>query len=235
MQAVILAGGMGTRLLPFTKVFPKPLVPLGDGPILDLIIRQLKHFGFTRITLAVGYMADMIRFYVRNGERYGIEIDYAFEDEPLGTVGPLAQIRGLENRFLVMNGDIVTNLDYRKLIKFHDDHKATATISTFQKTVKIDLGIIEREGDHMIVDYIEKPVYTFSVSMGVYIFASEVLHFIPEKKYLDLPTLIKYLIINGKRVAGYPFDGYWLDIGNYTDYEKALEEFNTIKGGLNLD
>ena len=235
MRAVILAGGKGTRLLPFTKVFPKPLVPLGDKPILDTIIRQLKHFGFTHITLAVGHMAEMIRTYVHNGERYGIKIDYAFEEEPLGTVGPLAQINNLEQSFLVMNGDLITNLNYSGLVAFHKRQGAIATIGTYQKNFKIDLGIVQNDGDYSIIDYIEKPTHTFKVSMGIYVFEAKVLNYIEPGKHLDFPELVKRLIVNRQKVVSYPFDGYWLDIGNHSDYEKALEEYESIKGELHLD
>jgi len=235
MRAVILAGGKGTRLLPFTKVFPKPLVPLGEKPILDTILRQLKHFGFTRITLAVGHMAEMIQTYVRNGDRYGIEIDYVFEEEPLGTVGPLAQMSDLEQTFLVMNGDLITNLDYSSLVAFHKQQSAIATIGTYQKDFKIDLGIIQNDDGYSIIDYIEKPTHTFKVSMGIYTFEAEVLNYIEVGKYLDFPELVKRLLVNGQKVVSYPFDGYWLDIGNHSDYEKALEEYESIKGELHLD
>jgi NDP-sugar pyrophosphorylase family protein len=235
MRAVILAGGKGTRLLPFTKVFPKPLVPLGEKPILDIIIRQLKHFGFTHITLAVGHMAEMIQTYIRNGERYGIEIDYAFEEEPLGTVGPLAQINNLEQSFLVMNGDIITNLNYSDLVAFHKRQDAIATIGAYQKHYKIDLGIIQNDNGYSIIDYIEKPTHTFKVSMGVYVFEDKVLNYIEPGKHLDFPDLVKRLLVNGQKVVSYPFNGYWLDIGNHSDYEKALEEYESIKGELHLD
>ena len=234
MQAVILAGGKGTRLLPFTKVFPKPLVPLGDRPIIDTIIRQLKYFGFQRLTLAVGHMAEMIQTYVRNGEQYGLKIDYTFEDEPLGTVGPLAQIRGLEQTFLVMNGDLITTLDYRDLFNFHKQHRYIATIGAYQKNYKIDLGIIKNDTDKAIIDYIEKPIYAFTVSMGIYVFEMDVLHYIEPNKYLDFPDLVKRLLADGQKVGSYPFDGYWLDIGNHSDYETATEEFEAIKGRLHL-
>jgi NDP-sugar pyrophosphorylase family protein len=235
MRAVILAGGKGARLLPFTKVFPKPLVPLGERPILDTILRQLKHFGFTRITLAVGHMAELIQTYVRNGERYGIEIDYAIEEEPLGTVGPLAQINDLDQSFLVMNGDLITDLDYRDLIAFHKQQGAIATIGTYPKNFKIDLGIVQNDSSYSVVDYIEKPTHTFKVSMGIYVFEAHVLHYIESGKYLDFPELVKRLLVHKQKVVGYPFEGYWLDIGNHSDYEKALEEYESIKGMLHLD
>ena len=234
MQAVILAGGKGTRLLPFTNVFPKPLVPLGEKPILDTILRQLKHFGCTRVTLAVGYMAEMIQTYVNHGERYGLAITYSFEDEPLGTVGPLAQMDHLDESLLVMNGDVITDLDYRDLFQFHKQHQGLVTVGTYNKRFKIDLGIINNTANSCITDYIEKPVHTFKVSMGVYVFEREVLQYIEPHKYLDFPDLVKRLLAHGRRVVSYPFDGYWLDIGNHGDYEKALEEYEQIKGSLHL-
>jgi NDP-sugar pyrophosphorylase family protein len=235
VQAVILAGGKGTRLHPYTKVFPKPLVPLGEEPILDTILRQLKHFGFTRITLAVGYRAEMIQTYINQGERYGVDIKYVFEEEPLGTVGPLAQMDHLDPSFLVMNGDVITNLNYGDLFQFHKQHKALITIGTYKKHFKIDLGIINHEVNNRITDYIEKPIHMFQVSMGVYMFEREVLQYIEPHKRLDFPDLVKGLLANGQSVVSYPFDGYWLDIGNHDDYEKASEEYEQIKGDLHLD
>jgi len=234
VQAIILAGGKGTRLLPFTNVFPKPLVPLGEKPILDTILRQLKHFGFTQVTLAVGYMAEMIQTYVNHGERYGLDITYSFEDEPLGTVGPLAQMHHLDESFLVMNGDVITDLDYSDLFQFHKQHKGLVTVGTYKKNFKIDLGIISGTADSCITNYIEKPVHTYQVSMGVYVFEHEVLQYIEPHKYLDFPDLVKRLLANGRSVVSYPFDGYWLDIGNHSDYEKALEEYEHIKENLHL-
>jgi len=235
VQAVILAGGKGTRLLPFTNVFPKPLVPLGGKPILDTILRQLKHFGFTHVTLAVGYLAEMIETYVNHGERYGLDITYNFEDEPLGTVGALTQMDHLEQSFLVMNGDVITNLNYRDLFQFHKQRQALITIGTYTKHFKIDLGIINHEADNRITDYIEKPMHMFQVSMGVYMFEREVLQYIEPHKRLDFPDLVKGLLANSQPVVSYPFDGYWLDIGNHNDYEKASEEYEQIKGKLHLD
>jgi NDP-sugar pyrophosphorylase family protein len=210
-------------------------VPLGEKPILDTILRQLKYFGFTRVTLAVGYMAEMIETYVQHGERYGLEITYSVEEEPLGTVGPLAQMDHLEPRFLVMNGDVITNLNYRDLVTFHRQHQGLVTIGTYKKPFKIDLGIIHQEVNNCITDYIEKPVHTFQVSMGVYVFEREVLQYIEPRKRLDFPDLVQRLLAQGRSVVSYPFEGYWLDIGNHSDYEKALEEYAHIKGQLHLD
>lgn len=235
MQAIILAGGRGRRLVPFTDRCPKPLVPMGDTPILDTILRQLKHFGFTRVTLAVGHMAEQIRHYVGDGARYGLDVSYTFEAEPLGTAGPLALVERLDQQFLVMNGDLITSLDYRDLLAFHHQHSALATIGTCPKMFQIDLGIIHADDQAQITDYIEKPSYTFQVSMGIYVFEAEVLHYIEPNKYFDFPDLVKRLLAAGERVVSYPFDGYWMDIGNHGDYEKALEEYYTVKGSLHLD
>lgn len=235
MQAVILAGGRGRRLLPFTDRCPKPLVPLGETPILDTILRQLKHFGFTHVTLAVGHKAEMIQRYVRDGERYGLDVSYTFEAEPLGTAGPLALVEELDTRFLVMNGDLITSLDYRDLFAFHQQQGAVATIGTCPKMFQIDLGIVQADERAQITDYIEKPSYTFQVSMGIYVFEAEVLNYIEPNKYFDFPDLVKRLLAAGERVVSYPFDGYWMDIGNHSDYEKALEEYHSVKGSLHLD
>jgi NDP-sugar pyrophosphorylase family protein len=179
-------------------------------------------------------MAEMIQTYVRNGERYGIEVDYSFEEEPLGTVGPLAQIYNLDQDFLVMNGDLITSLDYQDLFTFHKQHGRIATIGTYRKDFKIDLGIIQNNKDYSIVDYIEKPTYTFTVSMGIYVFNHDILKYIEPNKYLDFPDLVKRLLGQGQQVVSYPFDGYWLDVGNHSDYERAVEEFQSIKGSLHL-
>ena len=142
MRVIILAGGQGTRLLPYTTVIPKPLMPVGDRPILEIIIRQLKHHGFTRFTMAVGYLAELVEAYFRDGKKYGVKIDYSREDKPLGTIGALGLIDGLDKTFLVMNGDVLTNLQYDKLVTFHKENQAVATIATYDKEVKIDLGAV---------------------------------------------------------------------------------------------
>ena len=234
MQAIILAGGKGTRLLPYTKIFPKPLVPLGEKPIIDTILRQLKYFGFKDITIAVGYMSEMIHTYAQDGQRYGINISYCYEDKPLGTVGPLKIVESIESDFLVMNGDLITNLDYRDIYEFHRQQDSVATIGTYEKNLKIDLGIIQNDINCMVLDYIEKPTYRFNVSMGIYVFNQKILDYIEFDKYLDFPDLVKKLLDDGEKVVSYPFDGYWLDIGNHSDYERAIDEYDSIKEKLNL-
>jgi len=210
MQAIILAGGKGTRLAPYTTVFPKPLMPIGDMPILEIVIRQLKKHGFTKIVLAVGHLAGLIEAYF--GSKWGVEITYSREDEPLGTAGPLALIDDLDEIFLVMNGDLLTNIDY--------------------KDVPISLGVLELDGEGNITDYVEKPTLKYKVSMGIYIFNKNILNYIGRGKYLDFPDLIKTLIQNGENVSGYMFEGYWMDIGRHEDYAKVLDEFESVKDKL---
>ena len=235
MRAVILAGGKGTRLLPYTTVIPKPLMPVGDRPILELIIRQLKHYGFSQVTMAVGHLAELIEAYFSDGNKYGIKIDYSREDEPLGTIGSLSLIDSLDTTFLVMNGDVLTNLDYLKLVDFHKKKQAVATIATYNKEVKVDLGILEMDEDFQLKQYVEKPTLKYDVSMGIYMFEPEILSFIEPNEYLDFPDLVLTLMKAGRKVIGFPFDGYWLDIGRHEDYVRAQEEFETMKENLSFD
>jgi len=232
MQAVILAGGKGTRLKPFTTILPKPLMPINDAPILEIVVRQLKKFGFDRITMAVGYLAALLEAYFGNGDKWGIRIDYSREEEPLGTAGPLKLIRDLDETFLMMNGDILTNLDYSDLMKFHKQYQADATISVYDKLVSIDLGILKYDADQLIYDYIEKPTLNYQVSMGIYVLNRELVSLFPDHSMFDVPDLIKLLIQKNKRVKAYPFHGYWRDIGRYDDYEKALDEYEQLKQEL---
>jgi NDP-sugar pyrophosphorylase family protein len=229
MRAVILAGGKGTRLAPLTEVIPKPLVPIGGKPILEIVIMQLQRCGFRHITLAVGYMGDLLRAYFQDVSKWGVHIDYSFEAKPLGTAGPLALIDGLDETFLVMNADVLTNLDYRELIRFHKSHDALATIGAYQREVTIDLGVIILNGDKRIKEYLEKPRSTHLVSMGVYIFEPRILELIEPETYLDFPDLVKTLLSRDLPVNHYPFQGYWLDIGRHEDYQQAAEEYEKLQ------
>jgi NDP-sugar pyrophosphorylase family protein len=234
VRAVILAGGKGVRLAPLTEVIPKPLVPIGGMPVLEIVIRQLKANGFHRITLAVGYMADLIKAYFQDGSRWGVKIDYSYEPQPLGTAGPLRLIEGLEETFLVMNADILTNLNYQELIGYHREHGGVATIGAFERQVRIDLGVIVTDGRRRITDYIEKPTQNYLVSMGVYIFEPRVLDFLAGNGYLDFPDLVKRLLAADLPVCFHPFSGYWLDIGRHEDYYKAAEEFAQMRHKLGV-
>jgi len=232
MQAVILAGGKGTRLKPYTVTIPKPLVPVGEHPILEVILRQLKQQGFERITLAVGYHSELIQAYFLKGEKHGLTIEYSLEDEPLGTAGPLKLIEDLDEHFLVMNSDDLSDFNYASFLDYHKKNKAMITIGMFSKEQKIDLGIIESDRSNVVKNYIEKPAYHFQVSMGIYAFRREAIDYIPQKKYYDFPELIRVLLKNKQKVLAYPHRGFWLDIGRPEDYEVANEKFEEIKESL---
>ena len=232
MRAVILAGGRGTRLAPYTTVFPKPLMPIGDMPILELLIRCLKRYGVQRVTLAVGHLAALIMAYFNRGEHLGVVIDYSHEQEPLGTAGPLALVEGLDQTFLAMNGDLLTDLDFDAMIEFHRRHEAVATIGIYQRDAKIEFGVIETDRAGLVTRYVEKPVYHYWVSMGVYVFEPRVLEYIPKGRRFDLPDLIRALIENGERAIGYEHSGYWLDIGRPDDYQRAQDDFPNMRSRL---
>ncbi len=231
-RAVILAGGLGTRLRPYTTVLPKPLMPVGDRPILDIVIRQLARAGFDRVTIATGYLAELIEAFFGDGSRYGVPIDYFREDSPLGTVGALSLIDELDHDFLVMNGDVLTDLDYGALLERHREGGQAATIAAHGREVQISLGVMqfgqEQDGTR-VTGYIEKPTMTYQVSMGVYCFAPRVRAHIPRGERLDFPDLVLRLIAAGEVVRAWPSEDYWLDIGRHDDYEQAQDEFNQLR------
>jgi NDP-sugar pyrophosphorylase family protein len=234
-RAVILAGGEGTRLRPYTTVLPKPLMPIGDRPVLDIVVRQLKAHGFQRITLATGYLAELIEAFFRDGEAYGIPIDYYREREPLGTVGALALIEGLaEEHVLVMNGDVLTDIDYGALLERHRASDAAATIATKERNVQVSLGVLRfgEEDPTRLTGYDEKPRIDYTASMGVYCFAPRALAHITPGERLEFPDLILRLIAAGETVRAWPSEDYWLDIGRHDDYEQALEEFEQVRDRL---
>jgi len=232
MQAVILAGGKGTRLRPYTTILPKPLMPINDMPILEVVIRQLKKNGFDKIIIAVGHLAELIEAYFGDGHKWGVQISYSLEDEPLGTAGPLTLIENLEDTFLMMNGDILTDLKYADLMTYHKKHQAKITIATYDKSIKIDLGILKTNANHEIYDYIEKPTLNHQVSMGIYVLEKCMLDLIPKGKFFDLPDLIKLSIKQNIKVLSYHFTKYWRDIGRKDDYEMVLEEYEQFKQKL---
>ncbi len=233
MRAVILAGGKGSRLAPYTKVLPKALMPIGDDmPILEILLRQLKRFGVEEVTLAVGHSAGLLRAFFQDGKRLGLNISYSFEDQPLGTARPLSLLNGLDDSFLVMNGDVLTSLRFPDLIDYHRRSRARATIASYVKKVRIDLGVIRTNGNSEVAGYTEKPTYDFLVSMGIYVFEPCVLSYIGYREHLDFPDLVLRLIEAGERVVSYPFDGYWMDLGRFEDYEQAVMGFEEMKPQL---
>ena len=224
MQAIILAGGKGTRLKPFTTNIPKPLIPIDDLPILEIVLRQLKHYGFKDIVITVNHMAELIMAFFGDGKKIGVNLKYSVEDKPLGTAGPVRLIDNLEDNFIVMNGDLLTTIDYTKLFKYHVSNNNDVTIATYKKDIKIDLGVIKTQ-DSTFLDYIEKPTYSFDVSTGVYVFNKRVVNFINDNQKMDMPDFMLKLKSNNMKVGCYKGDYYWLDIGRFEDYEEANKIF----------
>lgn len=228
MRAIILAGGKGRRLEPYTITFPKPMVPIGDMPILEIVIRQLKASGFDHVTMAVGHLAELLMAYFGDGGKWGIRIDYSREDQPLGTVGPLALIDDLPESFVVMNGDVLTTLKYDRLFDYHQQSGADLTIACHRCNTKVDYGVIEFDGRLQVAGYREKPMLPYDVSMGVYVFNRTVLELFQAGAYMDLPTLVMKLVDRGSKVKVYLSDEEWLDIGRPEDYARASETFSKM-------
>jgi NDP-sugar pyrophosphorylase family protein len=227
MQALILAGGKGTRLQPYTTVLPKPLMPMLSQPILEIIVRQLKHAGVEEIILAVGHLSQLIQAFFQDGSRFGVPIRYSFEDNPLGTAGPISLVMDhLDEDFMVMNGDLLTTLNYRSLFEFHRNRGGGATIGLFRREVKIDFGVIEASAECELEKYLEKPTLKFAVSMGVNVFKkAAVRNFLKPGIYMDIPDLMNRLKKSGSGVYCYSEPCRWLDIGRIDDYQQALLEF----------
>ena len=226
MKAVILAGGKGTRLRPYTTNFPKPLMPIGERPILEIVIKRLKEFNIKDIIITTGHLGELIRAFFNDGKKYGVKIIYSKEDKPLGTAGPLNLIKEkLTGTFLVMNGDILSNINFNKLIKYHKQQKNIATIALSKRKVDIDFGIVNISNKNDFVEWKEKPTIEYLVSTGIYIFAKESLKFLPKDGFFNLPDFILKLNKENKKISGYLHDGYWLDIGRPDDYEKACKDY----------
>ena len=223
VRAVILAGGLGTRLRPYTTVIPKPLVPVGDRPVLEHIIRSLSHAGVSRMDLCVNYLGDLILLYLSQIDLPAhLRLAFHWEEEPLGTAGALRSVPGLEGTFIVMNGDVLTTLDYGDLVRFHREHDAALTIAMRSKRVDIDLGVIECEGG-LVRDYIEKPSMSYEVSMGVYVYDERALAHLPDGP-CQFPDLVLALLAAGERVAAYESDAEWFDIGTVSEHERAVAD-----------
>jgi len=233
MRAIILAGGKGVRLHPFTLVFPKPLVPLGDRPIIEVMIERLIAFGITDITLTLGHLAELIKAYFQHRPQLMAQarLSYIDEEEPTGTAGSLASVQGLDQTFLVMNGDLLTDLDFDELVSFHRRHGAALTIAVHQRHVKVDFGVLELDDTDRVTGYDEKPELKYDVSMGIYVYEPRVLKLIAQGSYLDFPDLVLRLISAGEKVYAMPSDCQWLDIGRPDDYARAQEIYAEGKGG----
>lgn len=227
IKTVILAGGKGRRLKPYTTNFPKPLMPIGDRPILEILINQLKSNDLTDIIIATGHMEGLIRSFFGDGERHGAKIFYSKEDSPLGTAGPLSLLRNqLKDTFLLINGDILCDLDFDAVIDYHITKSNAVTVVLARRNVNVDFGVVELNLDSSFATWNEKPEISYLVSTGIYLFQPECLEEVPDGKSLNLPELIARLSSLEYKISGYEHNGYWLDIGRPSDYEKACRDFH---------
>lgn len=228
-RAVVLAGGLGTRLAPYTTVFPKPLMPIRGRPVLELVLRRLRVQGVRRVTLAVSYLEELIRAFFGNGEKVGLAIDYHREETMLGTAGVLAELGGLPDPCIVMNGDILTTVDLADLARVHEREGAAMTLVTQTRSVQIDYGVLDIAPDGRVAGYREKPSFEYNVSAGVNLVSARARTFLERGVRCDVPTLVERLLIAGEPVATFPSTSYWRDIGRAADYEAADAEFDGIR------
>lgn len=228
-HAVILAGGKGTRLRPYTIVLPKPLMPIGEFPILEVIVRQLVRHGFTHITMAVNHQAEIIKAFFNDGSKWGVYIDYSLEDKPLGTMGPLRLIKKLPENFLIMNGDILTDLDYSAFFNAHVAANSVFTVSSYLREQLVDYGVLVTSATGHLQGFNEKPRFSYEVSMGVYMMSRRIVDLIPPDRNYGFDTLMLDLIAAKTPASVAQFHGYWLDIGRPDDYAQAIDEFEKMK------
>ena len=228
-RAIILAGGKGTRLRPYTVVLPKPLMPIGDYPILEVIVRQLIYNGFNRITMAVNHQADLIKAFFGDGTKWGVKIDYSLENKSLSTMAPLKLIKDLPDNFLVMNGDVLTDLDYNDFYKFHVNNNNIFTISAYQREIKSEFGVLKIDNNNTLVGIEENPIQKHDVSMRIYMVSKKVLDYIPQDTFYGFDHLMVDLIKDNQNPKIRIFNGYWLDIGRPDDYRQAIDEFEKLK------
>jgi NDP-sugar pyrophosphorylase family protein len=233
-KTVVLAGGRGTRLAPYTSVLPKPLMPVGDKSILEVVVGQLEEAGIVDIQFCVGYLAHLVQAVFDNRENGHVKITYVREQEALGTAAPLRLVKGLDSTFIAMNGDVLTTLDYRELVKYHREQGNLLTIATHKRSIMIDYGMIHLDVTSRVRGFEEKPEIVSPVSMGIYVLEPEVLDYIPKGEYFDFPDLVQALLDDGQRVGAYLYDGLWFDIGRQEDYERAIDawqEANPLTNG----
>jgi NDP-mannose synthase len=227
-RAIILAGGKGTRLKPYTIALPKPLVPIGDEPILEIIIKQLISNGFDHITITINHLADIIKAFFGDGTKWGVKIDYSMEEKPLSTMGPLSLIEDLPDNFLIMNGDVLSDIDFSALMNNHRNSKSIFTISSYRREQKSDYGVLEVDDHKSLTGFKEKPVVKYDVSMGIYVASKKILDYIPYNQTYGFDQLMLDLIADNNPATVLRHKGYWLDIGRPEDYSKACEEIDSI-------
>jgi NDP-sugar pyrophosphorylase family protein len=228
-RAIILAGGKGSRLRPYTVVLPKPLMPIGDYPVLEVIVRQLARHGFTHITLAVNHQAEIIKAFFNTGAKWGIRIDYSLEEKPLSTMGPLRLIEDLPDDVLVMNGDVLTDLNYAGFYDYHVAARNIFTISAKTREHVIDYGVLEAGKDDRLCGFQEKPRVRYDVSMGIYMVNRRAVQFIPRNESYGFDNLMLDLMAAGQPATVRMHDGFWLDIGRPDDYALAIDQFDSMR------
>jgi NDP-sugar pyrophosphorylase family protein len=229
MKAIVLAGGKGTRLRPYTTVIPKPLVPIGEKAVLEILLGRLKKAGAKEVILCVNHFAELIKAFFGDGSKYGIKIQYSLEEKPLSTVAPIKLISNLPDNFLVMNGDLLTDLKFKELFAYHLKRKTLLTVATYKRKVKIDFGVITIDDEtKSATKFSEKPEYDYEVSMGVYVFNKKVLDFVPKNQQFGFDDLMLELLEKKKEIAIFQYNGFWLDIGRPEDYDKANESYQEI-------
>lgn len=225
IQAIILAGGQGSRLRPYTTVLPKPLMPVGEFPIAEIIIRQLKASGLTNIVISTGHLAGLIEAYFKKGQQWGVKIQYVTENRPLGTAGAIQLLKNFQDHFLVINGDVLTDMDFSKMLKYHKKKKNFATIAVKERTVKTDFGVILKGKRDELVDYIEKPEHKSFVSIGVNVLEKDCRDYISKNEAIGMPELMLRMKSQGKRVGCFECKGIWLDLGRLDDFELSQDVF----------
>jgi NDP-mannose synthase len=232
VRAVILAGGLGTRLRPFTTVLPKPLMPVGEYPIIEILIRQLRHYGVRDLTIAVGYLGPLIEAYCGDGSRWGVRIRYSREEGRLGTAGPLTLVDGFEATTVIVNGDLLTDLNFARMIEFHRAQQAVITVGAFDREEQTGLGVLHTDAAGRITAYEEKPVHHYLVSMGAYVVEPEVLTLMERGRHCDFPDLVQRALAAGHPVIAFRETGFWLDIGRIDDYQIGVERFHELRARL---
>ncbi len=224
ITAVVLAGGKGTRLKPYTTVIPKPLMPVDDRPVLEYVLSWIKQGGVSTVIIAINHLAELIMAVIGSGEKWGLDIRYSREEKPLSTIGPLTLIESLPENFLVLNGDILTDLKVDDFFRFHLEKGALLTVATFERISKIDFGVIEIDEQGKVNNFLEKPEYSSRVSMGIYAMNRRILDYIPRNKAFGFDELVLALLREKEDIAVFTHDGKWLDIGRPEDYDLANQE-----------
>ena len=232
-HVVLMVGGLGTRLRPLTENTPKPMLEVGGKPILETIVNLFIDSGFTNITMCLGYKSNVIQDYFQDGSGFGANIDYIIEDKRMGTAGALTLLgRRLVNPFFVMNGDLLTNINFEKMLDFHVENNSKATMCVREYDIEVPYGVVN-VANESIISITEKPIHSFFVNAGIYLLEPDCIDLVPDNKFYDMPTLFEELIATKGKIVSFPLQEYWLDIGRISDYEKAeLEYYNVFKEEL---